>query len=521
MMFSGLVPAQPFLPSQADILGYDLLVEQTGLEPGPWKARHLQPFGPLPPLEPGGQPRPFYTIRRRPGLTVGTWTGSMGSVEFTREYLKQIVESFPYVVRDLRPWVTINHAPIVRLPDLLGVPQHPETEPHPRALSGIGAVMGSPSDCYFLDTPFVTSDGRVFEPGEIIMVDLVNVPGQLARSIQRRNYQRISFGIEDDFVDTSGRVWPRCLQHVSCEGAQPEACYSLEDLDRVFYMSRGVAAGEKQTVEEVLLGAFKQELNSMATENAAPPVAPPDAAPPVDLAGVDPKLVSILESMAQGIDQIRQAVVSVVARVDAIEKVEAETEPAADMAKAEELAKEGAVAPPAAVAPAAAESPAVVQLSRQVVDLTSRLETLAKAQNKTLELSRRDNALAFAKKHVAPAKVVLAVETLVHVEEQEQAGKVQEFARGDGSASKINLSGAIRELLQGAGRTISNTLKDLKAPAASGISEPDRWNKHTTHAAVHEYCRANKLDAKKDIPKAVAALAAEYGREFQLGMTRE
>lgn len=234
MMHSGLVPAQPILPSQADILGYDLLVEQTGLEPGPWKARHLQPFAPLPPRDAGGEPRPFYTIRRRPGLTVGTWTGSNGPVEFTREYLKQIVESFPFVVRDLRPWLTINHAPLVRLPELLGVPQHPDTEPHPRALPGIGAVLGSVSACYFLDTPFITSDGRVFEPGEIIFIDMVNVPGQLARAIQRRNYQRISFGIEDGFVDTSGQEWAHSLQHASCEGAQPEANYSLEDLDRVF-----------------------------------------------------------------------------------------------------------------------------------------------------------------------------------------------------------------------------------------------------------------------------------------------
>ena len=519
MMHSGLVPAQPILPSQADILGYDLLVEQTGLEAGPWKARHLQPFGPLPPLEPGGQPRPFYTIRRRPALTVGTWTGSMGPVEFTREYLQQIVESFPFVVRDLRPWVTINHAPLVRLPELLGVPQHPDTEPHPRSLPGVGAVLGCVSDAYFSDLPFHTSDGRTFEPGEIILVDLVNLPGQLARAIQRRNYQRISLGIEDGFVDTSGREWAHCLQHVSCEGAQPEANYSLEDLDRVFYMSRGVASGESK---QGAVALFQKE-SQMATENAAPPAAPPapaDAAsiaPPVDLAGVDPKVVTVLESMAQAVDQIRQAVVGLRADFDAYKTQDVAEEGTM-------MGKEGAAAPapaaPAAAPPASSESPAVVQLSRELKETNSRLETLMKAQNKTLELSRRDNALAFAKKHAAPALVPLVVETLVHVEELEHAGKVQEFAKGDGSG-KVNLSGALRQILQSAGRTVVNTLRDIKAPAVVGIVEPDRWNKHTTHAAVHEYCRANKLDPTKHTPKAVAALVAEFGHEFSLGITRE
>lgn len=516
MMISGLVPQQPLLPSTADLLGYDLLVEQTGLERGPWAARHLQPLPPLQPLDPGDAAKPLFTIRRRPALTVGEWTGSGGTVTFTREYLAQIAESFPSVVRDLRPWVAVNHAPLASLPDLLGVPQHPSTEPHPLAPPGVGAVLGSVAACYPLETPFVTSDGRVFAPGDILFVDLVNVPGQLARAIQRRNYQRISLGIEDDFVDTSGRVWPHCLQHVSCEGAQPEACYSLEDLDRVFYMSRGSASGEHQQGAAALLA---KESPKMATENAAPPVAPPSTdaastAPPVDLTGVDPKLLPILESLAQGQEQIRQAVVSLVARVDTIEKVEAETEPAAGMAKAEELAKEGA-------APPAADSPAVVQLSRQVNEMRAQLEAIGQNASKTLELSRRDNALAFAKKHVAPGLVPLAVETLVHVEGQEQAGKVQEFARGDGTASKVNLSGALRALLQGAGRTVVNTLRDIKAPAVVGIVEPDRWNKHTTHAAVHEYCRANKLSPTKDTAKAVQALTAEFGHEFSLGITRE
>lgn len=259
----------------------------------------------------------------------------------------------------------------------------------------------------------------------------------------------------------------------------------------------------------------------MATENAAPPAAPapPDAAPPapaIDLAGVDPKVVTVLESMAQAVDQIRQAVVGLRADFDAYKTQDVAEEGTM-------MGKEGSAAPaPAAPAapPASSESPAVVQLSRELKETNSRLETLMKAQNKTLELSRRDNALAFAKKHAAPALVPLVVETLVHVEELEHAGKVQEFTKGDGSG-KVNLSGALRQILQSAGRTVVNTLKDLKAPAAVGIVEPDRWNKHTTHAAVHEYCRANKLNPQKDTPKAVAALVAEFGHEFSLGITRE
>lgn len=512
MMFDGLVPnAGPIIPSAANVLGYDLLEPQTGLESGPFIARHLKPYAPLRIKKPDGsiEVRPYYTIRRRPGVTIGKWTGSKGEIDFTKNYLADLCESFPFIVRDMRCWVTINHRPLQDLPGLLGSPQSPEAEPHPRlAREGIAAVLGSISDCYPIDVPFYTSDGRVFQPGEILFFDLVNIPEALAFAIARGNYPRPSLGIEDNFIDTSGHSWAHCIQHFSCEGAFPEAIYSLEDLNRVFYLSRKDCNN---------LSAVTTEAKQMLLENApvttgqteTAPVTQP-APPPVDLSGVDPKLVAILEAFAQAQAQTQGIVQGLAEDVKTLKEAMA----ADTLAKGDGggTGTTSTTTPPSTPAPAAE-----TQLSRRLKDLESQVGELKSTNLKTLEFTRKSEATAFAKKVVPPAMVPLASAVLVKLETE---GVAAEFARGDGS--KVDLHGAFREILLSRlpSAPSAPALKGLKAPSAVGVAEPDQWDEGTCDEAIATYSRENNLSGPRARFKAIDALCQQYGRAFREGMSR-
>jgi len=521
MMMDGLIPSVgPIIPSTANLLGYDLLEPQTGLEPGSPLARHLKPYAPLRIVKTDGsiEVRPYYTIRRRAGITIGTWTGSKGPVDFDKQYLADLCESFPHIARDMRPWVTINHKPRLALPGLLGVPQSPESEPYPDLeAQGIGPVLGSIANCYPIDVPFYTSDGRIFEPGEIVFCDLVNVPEALAFAISRGNYPRPSFGIEDNFVDTQGRTWKHCLQHFSCEGAFPEASYSLDDLNRVFYLGRKDCNNlEASTVMEVpkmppveTVSAPAGQTQTLAADPAstpAPAATPQTTPPPVDLTGIDPKLVSILEAFAQSQVQTQQAVQGLAEDVRALKEA----------AATDLMSKDGAGAAPPAP-PAAPAATVETQLSRRMAQLESQVNSMQQSAQKTMEFTRRSEASSFAKKVVPVAMVPLTTEALLKLEAMQGTA---EFARGDGQ--KVDLHGAIREILlsRAPSAPAAPALKGLKAPSAVGVAEPDQWDEQTCEEAIATYSRENKLTGSRARFKAIDALCAQYGRAFRVGMTR-
>lgn len=230
------------------------------------------------------------------------------------------------------------------------------------------------------------------------------------------------------------------------------------------------------------------------------------APPPVDLSGVDPKLVAILEAFAQAQAQTQGIVQGLAEDVKTLKEAMA----------ADTLGKGdgSAVAAPAAAAPAPA---AETQLSRRLKELEARVGDLQTTNQKTMEFTRKNEATAFAKRVVPAAMVPLASEVLVKLETGNFAS---EFGRGDGT--KIDLPGAIREILLSRlpAAPVAPGLKGLKAPGAVGVLEPEQWDESTCEEAIATYSRENKLQGTRARFKAIDALCQQYGRAFREGMSR-
>lgn len=157
-------------------------------------------------------------------FSVGYWNGET----YTAQDLAAMVAAFQPLLSELHPWITINH-------------RQPADDDE-----DAGFALGHVARLYTNAAPVVDQQGRLLQPGELLLADLVNLPRELALAVLRRNVQRPSIELLIDYEDLAGRTWPRVLQAVSFEGAELEAVRNLRDLDRLYrpHAAKGLKRGQ-------------------------------------------------------------------------------------------------------------------------------------------------------------------------------------------------------------------------------------------------------------------------------------
>lgn len=491
----------------------DVFVLQTGEEPGPFLAPHLKPIEGL------------WTVRRRPVFAVGVWNGD----EYTPEDLEYHEKAFPQYVRDARPWLTLNHAPLENTDGFI--------EPD-GVQRGLAAVLGNVSALYRNAEAYETEYGHTFQPGELMLADFVNVPRALKEALERGNFPRPSIGLEPDFEDRHGNVWPWILQHVSFQGAEAEAVFTLDDVNRLY----------GRHVSPKVAKFFQDQSRAAQGRKARCKIFTLNLEPKMD----EERILAIEAAIAQMMPLVQ----AVAAKVgvdepppEAVAEPEAELEmgmardnPDAD--EEEEFSDEGgatAVAPaPVASAdpvgesfvslmddPGSALDEAIEATDKDdvIASLAARIQVLEADKAKSEKEYRRKDLKQFVKsnKDRIPALLQPLAESVLtgvaELEAKQKGGKVRCFAKDGkelGVTDALKLFMASQKPIMAA---LGGTVLDNRKPPEADAT-PDEWNKDTVAKEVKRFCKENKLDPEKDYSKAFKACAAKHGIEFTRGTAR-
>lgn len=540
--------------------GLEVFRLQTGTEPGPFLAPHLRPIQGL------------WSVLRRPVFAAGTWTGLHGTETYTERDLAYYEAIFPLVVGQARPWITLNHLPKARLAALMEMADGQRSGPEPLA-----AVLGTVAALYRNTVPYVLPTGERYEPGQMLLSDWVNVPGEVRRAIERRNFPRPSVGFEESFelklpvtaeveiplpdgsaipagtLLPAGTVLPSILQHISLEGAEGEAVYTLPDLDRQYGRPAQLQAAQFFARESRAAAARPGRCRIVTFARGDETM----AFTPEEEARIK-SLESALAQIMDGFSQMNQKLDACVAQLGAsgggeMGKGQQPAPAQAQFAAGAETAVQTEVQAPAAepaqpAAPAAAttvetDTPAsavtderIQQLEAELAERDAKLASLESKvvgildkQDQEVKKHRRGEIKAFVEarsnsptSRIPGTLVPLAEHVLEQAAEADAAAgsKLKQFSRDGQQLGLLEATKALVDGMARAGAVFARgglTQSDLPPDVDLHSEASGEWTKDSVAKEVKAFARRHKIKE----PEAFKQLSRLHGQGFIRGLSRD